>query len=287
MYNLLQTCKELKNAIPLNNAPNIERITEFKDPGDLRGKVEYEHKKWVDVHLPQESKQYNLIFCGGYAIDNLTGLNFLKVLCKILNDDQYQPGNFLYLSLNAKPIAALIFVLHNALSITTKIVDQHWKGMFTKLFDDTEIQKQRNVEERNQFYIESDITDYRENAKPEYHNFFVQTCSEFLNNKVTESFKWALWNSFFGVLVAVANKMSTRGKLSVRRSPSSIIDHIPYLACIKFAFDKNESGKVSELLGEVRKEVTEPRKRKRRTLEEQEHQRADNMESTAKHLIKK
>ena len=292
------TCKELKKAVSLNNAPNVDKLTEFQDPGNLKGKVEYEHKKWIDLHLPPGSKRYDLIFRGCYPIENLTGLNFLKVLCKILNDHQYQPGNFLYLSLDAKPIAALMFALHNVLSITIKIEDYDLKGMYSKLFDASEIQKQQNIEERSQNYLEKNIRDYRERAKPAYYNFFSQTSSEFLSGEVTESFKWALWNSFFGVLVAVANRITRRGNLSIRRSSSSSIDHIPYLACIKFAFDLNESDKVSELLGEVRKKVGEQkgaqtkishyqaRKKSQKTVGEQiEQRKAECMVKTAKHLI--
>ena len=285
MCNFQKTCKELKKAVPLNNAPNVGKLTECPISGNLEEKVKKKHNRWVNQYLPP-GNTYDLIRLGCYPIDNLTGLNLLKVLCKFSNDNQYQPGNYLYLSLNGKPIAALVFVLQNVLSITTKTENQHWKGMFTKLFDDTEIQKQQNIEERSQFYLENDITGYREEAKPEYHNFFVQTCSEFLNDEITESLKWALWNSFFGVLVAVANRMSTRGNLSVRRSSASSIDHIPYLACVKLAFDLNESGKISELLGEVRKEVTEQKERQKRTSREKiDHLKAECIERTAKHLI--
>ena len=286
MQDFVGLCRALNEALPLNKVPDhgdhgIQPITLFEDPNNLQMKAEKTFDKHK-THLASEDENLHLNCIGCYPVDQLKGGNLLTVLCDILKGD-FQHGDCLYFSIDNKLISAVIIVKHSVLSVTINVVDQdeHFKRMYVKLFDNHKIEKQiEEYPDTKGFYQKEIISTWRQKAKSEYHNFLSQTFAQFTKDQTRNSFKFELWNSFFGMVVAVASRISRARIFPSTRSLFPCIDHIPYAACVKFAIDMNESGKVSELLGEIGYQNT-------RDVEKIQHHKAERIVSTAKFLISK
>ena len=165
------------------------------------------------------------------------------------NDDLCKFGNCLYLSVNNLSIAAILFLRSDNYSLFPNLVTytpQNQKTelrfIFSKLFDNDEVEK-RCLEKNKEIadnYSSDKINQIRFRAKPEYFKFLKTPRAEFPQTP----FK----SAFTGVVFDCAFKGSTKSPMTTKKINTNLL---PFAACVKFAFDQNDSGKISHLFGEV------------------------------------
>ena len=133
----------------------------------------------------------------------------------------------------------------------TPLEDDKHRNMFAKIFSDRWVNQRREGKiAENDFCNESEIAEFRSDAKRLYPEFLAKKFSDFPF--------LPYGNVFLGLLAKCAFRMSRRDplrQLELARDDDekrSIKDfeQIPFPACIKIASDNN-SGKVSQLFGKL------------------------------------
>ena len=282
MHGFQELCHALKKAVTLTEEPKfvIQPGRSFLDPFGVQGKVKYLHDRY-SAKLEQR-KRYEPSCIGHCSIDSFTGFELLKILYSLLEkQDPCEPGDYVCFSINGEARAAI--EIYNSVSYTVaagfSTEDEKFKRMFTKLFDDDEIHRQRNeYPEKRQLYLQEDINRYRLKAKNDFPLFLKQKFSDFVNRNKDGVIQMQMWNSFFGLLVNIAKRTSKKGNLESVSSNVPRIGCIPYLACVKFAFDINKTGIITKLFGETGTQETNNKT-------EINQCQAQCIVDTAKHLI--
>ena len=200
----------------------------------------------------------------------------LKVLCNIISekiDDgsyAYKPGNVLYFSMNRNACTAIMFTNSTPVVKTSPIIlfendeDIKYKHLYTKLFDDRLVQRFRRTPNKYQdFYMKEYVEELRKEAKGRYSHFLKTKMKDY------DDF-FPFGDQFFAMLVPIACRMGSRG--SPQNLPVRSNLDIPFAACIKFAFDGSQTGKVTALCGEVGTKSAK--------------ERAKSIKNTAEELIK-
>ena len=119
----------------------------------------------------------------------------------------------------------------------------HKKFLYTKLFDDGTVDYYQT--DNQDCYKNVDETELRREAEKKFPHF--------LNTKIKDiSNLFPFGDQFFALLVAIAYKSGSRS--SPRTMPVAPLNFnvpVPFAACIKFAFDHSQTGKITALCGEV------------------------------------
>ena len=257
MFNFLQTCQVLKNAVSMKDVPKYEFISEKEISDDCRltQKVKENHKRW----LKRIKKPLPLICKGCCEIDNFTGNELLRIFHDLIDkknkrrDYCFKPGNLLYFSKSRKFCAAVMFTKTKLLvttpspkTIAVDNDDEHYQRrksvfLYTKLFDDRKVEYYKNKQNKYQsYYSDTIVEDFRKEAMEKF--------SLFLISKVSEFNLFLFGSSFLAMLFHTAYNISRQ------KNPhfQSIDFDIPFAACVNFAFCNNMTGKLTDLFGDVR-----------------------------------
>ena len=287
MISYSEVCEILTEAVPMttNYCPTFTIIPSNDIPSEgisdsygIKKKVQESYDKWVNDCQHRTSSD---LVCRGYCeIDNFTGNELLRILCNIIskktdNDSYaYEPGNVLYFSKNGNTCAAIMFTKSTPVSKTLPRTpfendeDIKYKHLYTKLFNDGLVQNFRRMPNKYQdYYMKEYVEEFRREAEGRY--------SHFLKTKIKDYGDFfPLGSQFFAMLVTIAYRIGSRGN---PRNKSALLNlDIPFAACIKFAFDNSQTGKITALCGEIGW--------KSAILKQKE--RAKSIKNTAKELIK-
>ena len=287
MVSYSKVCEILTDAVPMTTdfcppftfIPSDDIATEgISDSFGIKKKVQESYDKWANDSRHRISSK---LVCRGYCeIDNFTGNELLRILCIIISKKidngsyAYKPGNVLYFSKNRNAYAAIMFTNTKPVIKTSPLIlfenddDVKYKRLYTKLFDDGTVDYYRRMPNPYQHcYIDEDVKELRREAEDRY--------SHFLKTKMKDSSDLLPFgDKFFTMLVPIAYRIGSRG--NPRTMPVPLNLDIPFAACIKFAFDNSQTGKITALCGEV---GTKP-------ANTMWKERAKSIENTAKDLIK-
>ena len=252
MLSFEQVCQELKKAelvsfrkIEYNITKEIIADRSLKEKVNKQFQDYWERRpKKPDGFSPKPN------FAGCCEIGRLTGCEIMWLFSRIFkNDDLCNYGNCLYLSVNNRSIAAILFLGSDHYFYFPKLVpkrpfeeNKDFRHMFTKLFDDDTV-KQRSLKENpaiTVYYSEEKINDLRCQAKSEY--------SKFLKTPLQEFSQVQFRNVFLGLMMECAFKGCPRNIVKTEHINPTLL---PFAACVKLAFDQDDYGKVCQLFGEV------------------------------------
>ena len=260
MISYSKVCEILTDAVPMSVdlCPQYAIITQDKNVNvccELKKKVEDNFDRWKNHH-GHHQMSVNLVSRGYCKIDNFSGNELLRILCHIINktnaDSAYvfKPGNVIYFLKSESACAAIMFTKTKPI-VTTPPADGSesnenikFKHLHTKLFNDRLVEDYRKkLHKYQEYYSKEYVEELRREAKDRY--------PDFLKTKIKDSSDlFPFGDEFFAMLVAIAYRIGSRG--SPRTMPIAPLKlDIPFAACIKFAFDNSQTGKVTALCGEV------------------------------------
>ena len=252
MLSFEQVCQELKNAELVRKRETTYKIIENPIPDPLlQRKVNKKFQDyWKERSKPDDlpSKPFAVGYC---EIGRFTGCEFMWFCSHILkNDDLCKYGNCLYLSVKNLAIAAILFLGANQYHLYfPKLVTKSQHGeesmdfsdMFARLFDDDTLKDRRVKNPESAIYSQEKINHLRSQAKSEYSKFLKTPLAEFL--------QIPFLNVFLGVVLDCAFRGCPKNPVKTGQVKHTLI---PFAACVKLAFDQEESGKIHLLFGEVR-----------------------------------
>ena len=248
MLNYQDICKKFKEAVKENQPVPEYKVDHEKNCNneELKKEVKQRNQEW------NKQNENNVEFkkVGVCEIGQFTGNELLRIFLDICNNnnnkDYNQPGNCIYLNSNDESIAALIFLYSSVLTVevTATSNDEHQK-MFIKLFNDRRVEEYR----KGKFL--------RDKAKSLYQKFLNTKFLEF--SKILDGdYILPIRKAFLRLLAQCAYRMNNLDPLRQVQSTSSQLSEeftqIPFAACIKFAFDVDNSGVISTLLGQIPKQ---------------------------------
>ena len=261
MISFSKVCEILTDAVPMITGlcPQYAIIPQDEIPGEsikvggeLRKKVQENFNRWKK-HQGQH-KSPNLVYRGYCKIDNFTGNEVLRMLCHIINkknDDRYdfKPGNVIYFLKSGSACAAVMFTKTKLLvttpppDLSESDADIKFKHLYTKLFNDHFVERYRMKPNKYQeYYSKQYVEEFRTEAEGKFPHF--------LTTKIKEgSDLFPFGYKFIAMLVSIAYRIVSRG--NPRTMPAPFNFDIPFAACIKFAFDNSQTGKITALCGEV------------------------------------
>ena len=264
MISYSKVCEILTDAVsmttdfcpPFTVIPSDDIPTEgISDSYGIKYKVQKNYDKWANH---SRHSIFSELVCRGYCeIDNFTGNDLLRILCNIISkkiDDgsyAYKPGDVLYFSKNRNAYAGIMFTKSkpvtktSARSLFKNEEYIKYKYLYNKLFDDRLVKYYRKKPHKYQEY-------YSQKYVEEFRRVAEDWFSHFLNTKMKDYGDLPVFlfgDQFFGMLVTIAYRIGSRGNPRYMREPLNI--DIPFAACIKFAFDNSQTGKVTALCGEI------------------------------------
>ena len=250
MYDYEDLCKILDDAVVMSPAPDyeIKPIKNFDDPHDVHGKVKFVCNKLLFKRTRKECGDLRMSPIGCCQIGSLTGNKLLKVLRNIFNSTKILSGNYLCFAADGILVAAIAISKARMLAITPtpplSLLDKKFKFLFSKLFDDEEVNTQRKGN-YSSLYTKKFIKSLKTQAKSLYPKFLNISATEFLSLSEREN---VFFYSFFGLLASVAFAGSDKEPL---RKFDSNFSSIPFCALTKLAFDSNQSGQITKMFGEI------------------------------------
>ena len=162
---------------------------------------------------------------------------------------EFSPGNYLCFSANGILVAGFLQLSNNIIVITPtpplSKSEKKFKFIFSKLFDDDEVDKQNNNSSYKSFYTKEIIQSLRDQVKNLYPKFLNISIAQFLSLPENEN---VFLYSFIGLLGSVTFAGSDKEPL---KKVCSDFCSIPFCALTKLAFDSNQSGQITNLLGEI------------------------------------
>ena len=249
MYSYQDLCEILKDAVLSTSSSDheIKPISQFFDVHDLRGKVEYKYKK--QTKWAKMDADLLTTYCVGCCpIDRFNGKELLGVFKEIYSSKKFLSGNYLCFSANRILVASILQLKDNMVEITptpllSTSVKKFWY-LFSKLFDDDEVDK-RKKNSINSFYSKEIIESLRDQAKNLYPKFLSISVAQFLSLPDEEN---VFFYSFIGLIASVV--FAGSDKEPIKRVCSDFC-YILFCALTKLAFNSNQSGQITKLLGEI------------------------------------
>ena len=249
MYSYQNLCEILRDAVLSTPSSDyeIKPISQFYDVHDLLGKVEYKFK--TQMKLAKMDADLLTTFCVGCCpIDRFNGKELLGVFKEIFSSKKFLPGNYLCFSANRILVAGILQLKDNMIEITTtpllSMSAKKFRYIFSKLFDDDEVDK-RKKSSSNSFYTKEIIESLRDQAKNLYPKFLSLSVAQFLSLPDEEN---VFFYSFIGLIASVV--FADSDKEPIKRVCSEFC-YILFCALTKLAFDTNQSGQITKLLGEI------------------------------------
>jgi len=250
MLTFQQVCKELKRAEAGGCEINYKIEQKACSNQNLQEKVIAKYNQYWESKFSDNNTLPNLSVIGCCEIGHLTGNQLFRLFAQIFErDDIYEFGNCLYFSINGQHRAAVLFLgsdryplFPNLITTPPPTDSKEFRFIFSKLFDDDEVEMRRKHENKEitDRYTEEKIQSLRLKAKQKYF--------EFLKTRLTDFPLMPFAYSFMGLVFNCAFKESSKNPFTTDAVSTS---SLPFAACVKFAFDQNDSGKITLLFGEI------------------------------------
>ena len=258
-----QVCEKLKIA-EVGQSPEINYKIELKfcSNRELQEKTYAKYIKfWKKRQLPSQNFLLKLCDVGCSEIGHLTGSETFRFFSQIFSrDDICRSGNCLYLSINESPCAVVLFQTENPFfpNLITLSPPRHlekFRFMFSKLFDDDEVKKRSHQQTYAADYKPEKINSLRSEA--------IQEFSKFLKTPLGEFPLHPYGNAFMGLMFDCAFKECRRNQIRTEDCDTTML---PFAACVKFAFDQKDSGRICHLFGEIRQEGAIAKEKRAETM---------------------
>ena len=240
MLNFHKVCERLRNAVSVEGAPNCEvmpAIVFDAENNNMHGKLQFVFNTWLQ--LDHTNAVYTLTPAGRCKIDNFTGNQLLRIFCNFVwnREEINKPGKYLEFLVNDEVRLIILFVKDRAIPITPPDCDRE-KRLFQKLFHDEFVEKEKSGFYPEE-YVDDAIRQIRKKASEEY--------PKFLSTKLAECSSLTCQYAFLGLLVDLAVRMDEQEPY---RGTNTLVQHIPFPAGVKIAFDLEMSGLVWKLFGQ-------------------------------------